>query len=82
MLARLWLNFFKLGFNNMWIKNFRMFKLGFKEAEESRSNHQHPLDHRKVKGIPEKKKICFYFTDYAKDFNCMDHNKLWEILYR
>ena len=23
------------------------------------------------------KNICFYFMDYAKVFNCVDHNKLW-----
>ena len=27
-----------------------------------------------------KKNIYFYFIDYAKDFDCMDHNKLWKIL--
>ena len=42
-----------------------------------RSNYQHLLDHRKNKGIP-KKKICF--IDYAKEFYCVDHNKLWKIL--
>ena len=26
------------------------------------------------------KKICFYFIDYAKAFDCVDHNKLWKIL--
>ena len=26
------------------------------------------------------KNIYFYFIDYAKDFDCVDHNKLWEIL--
>ena len=26
------------------------------------------------------KNIYFYFIDYAKDFNCVDHNKLWNIL--
>ena len=26
------------------------------------------------------KNIYFYFTDYAKAFDCVDHNKLWEIL--
>ena len=26
------------------------------------------------------KNIHFYFIDYAKAFNCMDHNKLWKIL--
>ena len=26
------------------------------------------------------KNICFCFMDYAKVFNCVDHNKLWKIL--
>ena len=26
------------------------------------------------------KKIYFCFIDYAKDFDCVDHNKLWKIL--
>ena len=26
------------------------------------------------------KNIYFYFTDYAKAFDCVDHNKLWTIL--
>ena len=28
------------------------------------------------------KKIYFYFIDYAKAFDCVDHNKLWKILYQ
>ena len=28
----------------------------------------------------QKKNIYFCFTDYAKAFDCVDHNKLWEIL--
>ena len=27
-----------------------------------------------------RKNICFCFIDYAKAFNCVDHNKLWKIL--
>ena len=27
------------------------------------------------------KKTYFCFTDYAKAFNCVDHNELWEILH-
>ena len=27
-----------------------------------------------------RKNIYFYFIDYAKAFDCMDHNKLWKIL--
>ena len=26
------------------------------------------------------KNICFCFTDYAKAFDCVDHQKLWKIL--
>ena len=26
------------------------------------------------------KNIYFCFIDYAKDFDCVDHNKLWKIL--
>ena len=26
------------------------------------------------------KNIYFCFTDYAKAFDCVDHNKLWKIL--
>ena len=28
------------------------------------------------------KNIYFFFIDYAKAFDCMDHNKLWKILKR
>ena len=28
----------------------------------------------------QKKKIYFRFIDYAKAFDCVHHNKLWEIL--
>ena len=31
----------------------------------------------KVRGF--QKNIYFCFTDYAKAFDCMDHNKLWKI---
>ena len=36
------------------------------------------LDHRKSKGI--KNTHLLHFTDYAKAFDCVDHNKLWNIL--
>ena len=44
-----------------------------------RSNCQHLLDHRKSKRVPEKN-VYFFFIDYAKAFDCVDHNKLWKIL--
>ena len=34
------------------------------------------MDHRKRKRIPEK----LLLIDYAKVFDCVDYNKLWEIL--
>ena len=37
-----------------------------------------PLDHQKSKRFPEKNLLLF--IDYAKDFECVDHNKLWKIL--
>ena len=32
------------------------------------------------KAIEFQKNIYFYFIDYAKAFDCVDHNKLWKIL--
>ena len=29
---------------------------------------------------PSRKNIYFCFIDYAKAFDCVDHNKLWKIL--
>ena len=47
-----------------------------------KSNCQHPLDHQKSKRVPtiKQKNIYFCFIDYAKAFDCVDHNKLWKIL--
>ena len=55
-----------------------MFKLDLEKAEEPKSNCQHLLDHRKARQF--QKNIYFCFIDYAKAFDCMDHNKLWKIL--
>ena len=55
-----------------------MYKLDLEKAKEPRYNCQHVLDHRKSKRIP--KNIYFCFIDYAKAFDCVDHNKLWKIL--
>ena len=37
------------------------------------------MDHQKSKRVPQKN-IYFCFIDYAKAFDCVDHNKLWNIL--
>ena len=36
------------------------------------------MDHRKARDF--QKSIYFCFIDYAKAFDCVDHNKLWKIL--
>ena len=56
-----------------------MFKLDLEKARNQRSNSQHSFDHRKIKKIPEKH-LLLRFIDYAKAFDCVDHNKLWKIL--
>ena len=43
-----------------------------------RSTCQHPLDHQKAREF--QKNNSFGFIDYAKAFDCVDHNKLWQIL--
>ena len=43
-----------------------------------RQGNQHLLDHGKSKEF--QKNIYFCFIDYAKTFDCVDHNKLWKIL--
>ena len=54
-------------------------QVGFRKKQRNqRSNCQHPLDHRKTREF--QKNIYFCFIDYAKAFDCVDHNKLWKIL--
>ena len=48
------------------------------DLRNQRSKCQHPLDHRESKGIPKSISVCF--TDYAKFFHYVDHNKLWKSL--
>ena len=56
-----------------------MFKLDLEKAEEPEIKLPTSLNHRKSKRIPENN-IYFCFIDYAKAFDCVDHNKLWKIL--
>ena len=39
------------------------------------------MDHRK-KQESSRKNIYFCFIDYAKPFDCVDHNKLWKFFKR
>ena len=67
--------FSKPGFNNTWTMNFRMFKLDSEKPEEP---NFHPLDHHKAREF--QKNIYFWFIDYTKTFDYVDHNRLWKIL--
>ena len=47
----------------MWTVNFQMFKLDLEKAEEAEIKSPRSTG----------------FIDYAKAFDCVDHNKLWKI---
>ena len=51
---------------------------GFRKSRGNRSNCQHQLNHQKARKF--QKNIYFCFIDYAKAFDCVDHDKLWKIL--
>ena len=54
-----------------------MYKLDFKKVEETEIKLPTSAGSSKKKGNSKKN---IYFTDYAKAFDCVDHNKLWNIL--
>ena len=74
MLAKWCSKFSKLGFNSMWTKNFRIFKLDLEKAEEPYANIHWIIENARE----FQKNIYFCFIDYAKPFACVDHNKLWK----
>ena len=51
---------------------FQTFKVDLEKAEET--------DMMIEKAREFQKNIYFCFIDYAKAFDCVDHNKLWKIL--
>ena len=57
--------------------NFQMFKLVLEKAEESEIKF--PTSIGSLKKQEFQKYIYFCFLDYAKAFDCVDHNKLWTI---
>jgi len=56
----------------------QMFKLDLEKAEELEIKL--PTYVGSSKKQESSKNIYFYFIDYTKDFDCVDHNKLWKIL--
>ena len=81
MLARLCSKSIKLDFSNMWTESFDV-QVGFRKCRGTRDQIAN------IYWIIEKARelttttttIYFYFTDYSKVYDCVDHNKLWEIL--
>ena len=57
--------------------NFQMFKLYLEKAEEPMIKLPTCVTE---KARQFQKNIYFCFTDHAKAFDCVDHNKLWNIL--
>ena len=58
--------------------NFQMFKLVLEKAEEPEIKL--PTSIGSSKKAREFQKNIYSFIDYAKAFDCVDHNKLWKIL--
>ena len=57
--------------------NFQILKLDLEKAEEPEIKLPTSVGSLK-KQESSKKNIYFRFTDYAKAFDCVDHNKLWK----
>ena len=57
-----------------WIVNFHMFKLVLEKAEEPEIKLLTSAGSSKKQEF--QKNIHFWFIDYAKAFDCVDHNKL------
>ena len=55
-----------------------MFELDLEKAEEPEIKL--PTSAESLKKPEFQKNIYFCFIDYAKAFDCVDHNKLWKIL--
>ena len=58
--------------------NFQIFKLVLEKAEEPEIKL--PISAESSKKREFQKNIYFCLIDYAKAFDCVDHNKLWKIL--
>ena len=56
--------------------NFQMFKLVLEKAQEPEIKLPTSIGSEKKQDNLKKK--THFFTDYAKAFDCVDHNKLWK----
>ena len=58
--------------------NSPRFKLVLEKAEEPKIKF--PISAGSLEKQESSRKYLFCFIDYAKAFDCVDHNKLWKIL--
>ena len=72
--SKVMLKILQVRLQRMWTESFQMFKLDLEKAEEP--GIKLPTSIRSSKGREFQKNIYFYFIDYAKAFDCVDHNKL------
>ena len=61
----------------MWTVNFQMFKLHLEKAEEPEIKLPTSVGSSKKREFKKRHLLLLYC--YAKDFDCVDHNKLWKI---
>ena len=59
--------------------NFHMVKLDLEKSEGPEIKLPTSFGSLKMQDS-SRKHFYFWFIDYAKAFDCMDHNKLWKIL--
>ena len=76
MIAMLCSKSFKLGFSNMWTRNFQIYSWVKKMQRNQRSNCQHSLDHRESRGIQANYQILLYWLCQSL-WLC---GSLWKIL--
>ena len=68
----------KLCFSSMCTTNFQMYKLDLEKAKEPEIKL--PTSAGTSKKQESSRKTSISAFDYAKAFDCVDHNKLWKIL--
>ena len=83
MLARSFSKSSKLGFNNMWTKNFQMFKLDLEKAEEPKIKLPTPVGSSKKQESSRKTSTCALLTPQKPltmqiTTNCGKSFKRWE----
>ena len=72
------LKIIQVRFQQYMTVNFQMFKLDWEKAKEPEIKL--PTSAGSSKKQEFQKNIYFCFVEYAKAFECVDHNKLWKIL--